>query len=403
MADRTAPGVRITLLENEKAANGIPLDLYGRIISFTYEDAEKKADKVSIQLDNHDLSLFDNHDLVGGAILEVSWGFLDKMSPPRRVVIKTLKGFTTLTGEGFATSALLNQKIKSRCFEKITRSNIASQIAREHGFTGSFVLIDKTSDVIDTVNQAAETDACFLKRIAAKEGYEFYIDDSGFHWHERNLDKPPVRVFHWRSGDENGDVLSINVESNLIKRVGKSVVKGRNPMAKSNIAESADNQNTDRTTLSDVIEVVDPETGKTSIQSRNTTVQVCPTAVGDSQKAGKMAKKSYKKAAELAVKLSMQVIGDPSLRAKSVVEVQGISDLLSGKYYVKDVKHSISASGYFCDLKLIRDGVGSRARPAGEKQKGKKNVHRQTDKKELVQFEVVNPETGKTRIEYRAG
>ena len=51
IVDRSGPGVRITLLDNERAPSGEPLDLAGRIIAFTYEDAEKKADQVSLQLD----------------------------------------------------------------------------------------------------------------------------------------------------------------------------------------------------------------------------------------------------------------------------------------------------------------------------------------------------------------
>ena len=55
LADRSAPGVRIVALANERAASGEPVDLAGRIIGFTYEDSEKKTDQVSIQLDNFDL------------------------------------------------------------------------------------------------------------------------------------------------------------------------------------------------------------------------------------------------------------------------------------------------------------------------------------------------------------
>ena len=43
IVDRSGPGVRVTLLDNERAPSGEPLDLAGRIIAFTYEDAEKKA------------------------------------------------------------------------------------------------------------------------------------------------------------------------------------------------------------------------------------------------------------------------------------------------------------------------------------------------------------------------
>src|SRR5688572_4479756 len=102
--DRSAPGVRITLLESERSAGGQPLDLRDRVLSFSYEDSEKKADQVSIQLDNFDLSLFERTELTGGAVLEVSWGYPRNMAPPRRVVVKKLKGFQQLTLEGQATS-----------------------------------------------------------------------------------------------------------------------------------------------------------------------------------------------------------------------------------------------------------------------------------------------------------
>ena len=88
--DTTAPGVRITLLADEKAASGEPLKLDGRIVSFSFEEGPKKADQVSLQLDNYDLALFDRDDIVGGATLEVSWGYPGNMAPPRRVVVKKL-------------------------------------------------------------------------------------------------------------------------------------------------------------------------------------------------------------------------------------------------------------------------------------------------------------------------
>ena len=42
--DRSAPGVRITLLADERAVSGEPLELGDRIIGFTFDDAERKAD-----------------------------------------------------------------------------------------------------------------------------------------------------------------------------------------------------------------------------------------------------------------------------------------------------------------------------------------------------------------------
>ena len=399
--DRSAPGVRITLLPDERAASGEPLELGDRIIGFTFEDAERKADKVSIQLDNFDLSLFDREDLMGGATLEVSWGYPGNMAVPRRVVVKKLKGFTTLTVEGQATSVLMNREAKTRNWENVTRAEVARQIAEEHGYEGEFIDVDDTEEVFDVINQSGETDARFLRRLAAREEFEFYVDDGGFHFHERRQSAAPTHVFTWFADPGRGDVMSINVESDLVKRAGRVTVRGRDPMRRATIESSTSNETADRSTLAEVVEVVDPETGATSLETRNATASVHPTSASTEGRARRESAARFRRAERATVKLSMRVVGDPTLHAKSIVEVRGVSGLLSGKYYVTEVKHVISSSGYTCDLKLTRDGSGRRARRLAREQRGERNTSRPRSDGELTQVEVVDPETGSTRIEYR--
>jgi len=399
--DRSAPGVRITLLPDERAASGEPLDLGDRIIGFTFEDAERKADKVSLQLDNFDLSLFDREDLMGGAALEVSWGYPGNMAVPRRVVVKKLKGFTTLTIEGQATSVLLNREAKTRSWENVTRAEVARQVAEEHGHQGEFVDVDDTEEVFDVINQSGETDARFLRRLAAREEFEFYVDDGGFHFHERRQDAAPTHVFTWFADPGRGDVLSVNVESDLVKRAGRVTVRGRDPMQRTTIESSASNDTAVRSTLAEVVEVVDPETGSTSLETRNATASVHPTSATTEGRARRESAARFRRAERATVKMSMRVVGDPTLHAKSIVEVRGVSGLLSGKYYVTDVKHVVSSSGYTCDLKLTRDGQGQRARQLAREQRGERNTSRPRTDGELTQVEAVDPETGATRIEYR--
>ena len=399
--DRSAPGVRITLLPDERAASGEPLDLGDRIIGFTFEDAERKADKVSLQLDNFDLSLFDRENLMGGAALEVSWGYPGNMAVPRRVVVKKLKGFTTLTIEGQATSVLLNREAKTRSWENVTRAEVARQVAEEHGHEGEFIDVDDTEEVFDVINQSGETDARFLRRLAAREEFEFYVDDGGFHFHERRQDAAPTHVFTWFADPGRGDVLSVNVESDLVKRAGRVTVRGRDPMQRTTIESSASNDTAVRSTLAEVVEVVDPETGSTSLETRNATASVHPTSATTEGRARRESAARFRRAERATVKMSMRVVGDPTLHAKSIVELRGVSGLLSGKYYVTDVKHVVSSSGYTCDLKLTRDGQGQRARQLAREQRGERNTSRPRTDGELTQVEAVDPETGATRIEYR--
>lgn len=404
IVDRSAPGVRVTVLPDENARSGEPLDLAGRIISFAFEDSERKADKVSFQLDNFDLELFEREDLMGGSVLEVSWGYPGNMSVPRRVVVKKLKGFTTLTVEGQALSVLMNREAKTRAWENVTRSDVARLIAKEHGYEGEFVHIDDTDEKLDVINQISETDARLLTRLASREEYEFFVDDSGFHFHERRQDIPPTHTFTWYSDPGRGDVISLNVESDLVRRAGRVTVKGRDPLQKTTVEASVTSDTAVRTTLGEVIEVVDPESGSTTLQTRNATSSVQPSSSTTELAARQESQARFRKAERKTIKLSMQVVGDPTLHAKSIIEVRGISSLLSGKYYLNEVKHNISSSGYTCDLKLTRDGTGRRiglSAQSQQQQGGSRNTSQLPKGGEMTQVEIVDFETGSAHIEFR--
>jgi hypothetical protein len=93
-----------------------------------------------------------------------------------------------------------------------------------------------------------------------------------------------------------------------------------------------------------------------------------------------------------------------------VVEVRGISRLLSGKYYVNEAKHVISSSGYVVELKLTRDGTGQRqgtgtgtTGATGQAQGGQPNRTAASTGGALSEVEVVAPHTGSAHVEYRRG
>ncbi len=405
ISKRDAPGVRVTLLSNERAPSGERLDLDGRILGFSFEDSDKKADKVTLQLDNFDLSLFERAELVNGAVVEVSWGYPGNMSAPRRVVLKKFKGFEVLNFEGQATSVLLNQHAKTRAWKGKTRSDVVRAIATEHGFTDPNLDIEETLVTLDSINQIGETDARLLRRLAAREAFEFFINDRGFHWRSRNQSTAPTHVLTWFSDPGRGDVLSVSVESDLTRRVGRVDVKGRDPLTRSNTSSDSANSNVDRSTLGTVVEVVDPRTGTTTLQQRNATASVQASSGADAASITRESAARFRKAERETIKLSVQVVGDPTIRAKTVIELRGVSSLLSGKYYVNEAKHAISSSGYVVDLKLTRDAGGRRsalaAADTGQAQAGQPNRNEAATGGALTPVEVIDRRTGTSRVEYR--
>ncbi|HEU4533006.1 MAG TPA: contractile injection system protein, VgrG/Pvc8 family [Polyangiaceae bacterium] len=405
--DRSAPGVRLSLLADARGSSLAPLDLGGRLVGFTFEDSDEKADKLTLELDNFDLALFDREELFGGALLEASWGYPGWMAPPRRAVVKSVKGFTALTLEAQALSALMNQHARARRFENATRAEVVRLVAAEHGYVGATLDVEDTRERYGVVNQAGETDARFLKRLAEREHFVFYVDALGLHFHRRRQEAAPTRVFTWYAGPGSGEVLSVRVESDLARRVGAARVRGRDPLRKETLDASSNATSAPRATLGDIVEVVDPETGATALQTRNATANVAPTSASSAGRARREADARFVKAEREAVKLSLQVVGDPTLAAKTVVEVRGLSALLSGKYYVRAVKHVVNGSGYACDLTLTRDGKGAPAAAdgRGRPQGGAKNPHAAPAPGDgsLQEFETVDPETGASMTSYRAG
>jgi hypothetical protein len=388
--------VRVTALPDEKAARGTPLRLDGRLLSFSFEDDEAKADKATFDFDNHDLALFEREELLGGSVLDVSWGYPDRMAPARRVVVKSIKGFETLRIEGLAVSVLMDQIARTRRWEHVTRAEVVRAVAQEHGLPSE---VENTTEVFDAIYQAGETDARLLRRLAGKERFAFYVDHTGLHWHAPVRGEAPAQVFTWRG---EGGILSLSIESNLLLRTGGVEVRARDPSARTTTTATGTSATSKRGTLAELLEVVEPERGTTRLLARNATKSVVASASAP-EVAGKEADARYAEGERSAVTLSMKVVGDPLLAAKSLVEVRGISPLLSGAYYVRSVKHELGGEGYTCDLRLTKDGVGRRAEGAAVPQDGARNraAGERGDGSRTV--EVVDKEAGGTRLEFRGG
>ena len=376
------------------------VDLSERVLSFTFEDSEKKADKLVLTVDNWDLANFDDPVWKKGNILEVSWGYPGEMAPARECVIQKVTGFQQLSIEAHAKSVLMNKVARCRTFENKKRSDVAREVAEENGYGAQLHDIEDSGEVLPLITQARMTDAQFLRQLATREGFEFYVDFDGLHFHQRRLGQRPVRVFRWYTAPEVGEVIAINIENDVTAKPGAVRVRGRDPLTRRDIDERGSNATTTRDSLAPVIEIVDPETGSTRLERRNVSEEVRPSPEASAGTARREADARFRRSQQTTVELTATVLGDPNVLAKTVVEFQGISQRLSGKYFVKEAKHKIDSSGYTVELKCLRDGtseVGG-APSAGRPNRGSAA---DADPNALRPVEVVDPETGATRIEYR--
>lgn len=329
------------------------LDQSVRILDLTYEDTVLKADSCQLTVDNFDLSNFvQDPNFRRGYEMEVQWGYAGNMSPPRRVIIRKITGGQQLKVEAISRGILMHKTRKRRRFEKMTRSQIVRQIAKEAGYEGLNVDLEETSEILDVVVQPNLTDAEMIKRLAKQQGHEFFIDFTGLHWHKTRMAQKPIRQLYWYTPPEQGDIMSFDIENDITGRPGIVTVKGYDPKTKARFSATGSNPTTKRDGAAKQVDTIDKIT---TTNDSNLVVETRPTAKPTQKQGQTYADKRFAGAQKVNVKLKMDIVGDPSLVAKSVIAVGGIGPLVDGNYYVRTVKHQIGSSGYKCSTESVTD------------------------------------------------
>lgn len=377
--ERNAPAYYVTVVPEGGTAEEV--DLTERVLSFAFDDDERKVDKLSLTVDNNDLAAFDDPVWSKGNLIRFSFGYDGLMSPVREAIIRKVTGGRTLTIEAHAKAVLMDTETKQRVFENTTRSEIVRQIAKENGYASTEALfIEETSEVYETVTQANYTDAQFLRKLAHLQGYEFFIDFDGFHWHPRRVNQQPILELVYFTDPGQGDILDFVVESNITRLPGKISFCSRDPRFKESICESADNESDkNRDATAPFIIVRDKRTGKLE-KKPATASEVTVADNSESQgEAADKAKGNFRRGQQNAVKLSLQLVGNPTMLAKSVIHVRGMGKRLSGRYYVRSVRHTLGTNGYTMEAMVSTDGANAAFGDAGEEMSSSAAVQTQVD------------------------
>lgn len=396
---RSAPNFSVRIFQPSKAA--VRVDVTKRVLTVEVDDVDAMADKIDLSVDNFDLTLFDDPMWKTGNMMEISWGYAGNMTKPRDFIITKITGSLQLKIIAFSRSMLMNTQQKSKTFTNQKRSQVAATIAKAYGYTGDQLIIDDTKVVQSSIVQAKLTDAALLMDMAKKEGFVFFIDFDGFHFHRRKFGKAPKKKLVYYT-DLTGEILRFDVENDVTVKPGRINAVGRDPLKKTDIKVTADNASTDRAALQPVIEIVDPRTGQTHLQPMAAEHTMTTTAA-DAASAKREADGRFIKTQQTTVLITFDCIGDPDLGAKMVIEVAGISKRLSGRYYITKAVHKISSSEYTMVLHGRTDGTQG-VRPASNvKNDGHLNTKGVADPNALHPVEIVDPHTGQTSTKYVKG
>ncbi len=239
----------------------------------------------------------------------------------------------------------LRMGTKNKVYTKKKDSEIAGEIAKEHGLTSQ---ADDTKTVYPYVFQNNQSDYEFLLKRAAYLDYELYADDKKMYFVKSRAAKAPeLPDFTFKK-----DFEELDLELKALTRGSKVSVRGWDVKEKKEIEATA--QKGDETT-----KMGGKESGY-EISSKG--IEETPVAVWvenlvDLNEAKSVAAAVYNSLLREFISGRGKCWGNPLLRAGKSVRLMGMDERFSGSYYIVSTIHNIDSEGYTTIFKVKRTGI----------------------------------------------
>lgn len=355
------------------------VDVSDSVYGIEVVDHERKKDTCRITLDNHLLDKLDSPIWRRGSKFRVIYGHADRRSPARLFVVTKISGGRTLSVEMTGREAIMDTAKVRRVFTNVRRSDVIKRIAAEYGYSAEF--IEDTEHIFESLSQPNITDFAFVNRLARKEGFQFWLDENGFHFKERKVGERPLRTLIYHVDPLKGDIIDFSFENEIRGKPARVTMKGRDPLNRENFAVSKDNNTDPNRDVMSSAAVTSAEEAIISFSqgdnaaafsaskaaldglnkdsaSVNAGSEDVPTAAHSKSEVEAEAKGRFRRVQQSITKLRLQIRGDATILAKNVILITGMGSRFSGRWYVQGATHALSAgSGYVTDLALSTDGV----------------------------------------------
>ncbi len=318
--------------------NGRPLaaELYARLTLVRVEESVHLPDYFALHFDDPHFELFDQGTFTLGTRVEIA--FRAEGDP----VVVTSGEITAISVEpgvsgrhemvltGLDLTHRLARGPKSRSFQRVTDADIATRIAGEYGLRPE---VDGTGEVHDYVLQAGESDYAFLRRRAARIGFDFWISERVFHFKRspRGAGAPPA--LRW---GQNLHRFTVRFASG--ERCDEVQVRGWDPLGKQAVTGRATQG--DPGTDAPVAEEMAGAARHSFGRVRRSTGQF---PVADQAEADALATSFLLRTSGAEVILRGEAAGDPMIGAGTQVRLERVGGRLSGRYRITSVEHVYGA------------------------------------------------------------
>lgn len=363
-------------LSNWSTASNINQMIAERLVQFEYSDHCRKIDKATLILRNDDYAAFETPLFIKGQQYVVTWGWPGKTTAPQRVIIKSVKAAgDTITIVAHCMISLMNKEKRSRFSESSTDSEFVEKIAEFYGYLGSAQHIEKTEIRHDITQPRWMTDAQMVRKLANANGFEFYVEPSGFHWHRRDTTQKQVADFIYRVDGGVGTILDRPVfDTDISAGVSRIRVIARDPVTKKMVEGSCGISDETDTSLGDGDEIFDTNEEAGLRGKRSSREEIIRGGLMTQQEAQRKAEAIYRDTAKGRYKCSFSIIGNPDVTAKKLIGLWKVSTSLDGLYFIDECKSIITPGKYISTISCTKDARSETK--ASNKRPGKSKVNK---------------------------
>ena len=353
--DFYVPTFRLTL-KNRPAGAEIVRD----VMSVTFKDSLTDIDSFELVINNWDAQtraykFSDDKRFDPGTEVTLEMGYYGSAGMELMLTgeITSLRpsfpagGAPTLAVSGLNLLHRFRGEQQSHTYTDKTDSQIAKAVASRLGVT--VVTGDLTEQPHAYIVQDNVYDIVFLMERARDNGYELVVREGKpptlYFGPSTAAARPAYRLIYGRS------LVEFQPNLTTANQVGKVVVRGWDPIAKKKIEYVA---GANELATEGLGGGVAPGVQKSYADRK----EIISTRIVDSEaEAKRIAVQTLQQISKGLVTATASTVGLPTLRAGNVVEIGGLGERFSGRYYVTDTTHTIGEGGYTTQFGCRREEV----------------------------------------------
>ena len=267
-----------------------------------------------------------------GNPVEIGFGYRDQTPPLMTGEITgvepafLLAQAPTLTLRGHDRRHRLMRARRTRTFTNCKDSDIASRLAGEAGLGPD---VQDSGVTLPYVLQHNQTDLEFLSMRARRIGYEVSVQDRTLRFGPRKTDQSPVLTLH-----REVELLEFRPRLCTLGQVSEFEVHGwsaqdkKEVIGRAKVGDESKLMGGSRSGPASVRQAFEPPVSARVSQP-----------VHGQEEADQLARRGFVEMALGHIRAEALCIGEPRLRAGTVVKVEGLGERFSGLYYITSVEH----------------------------------------------------------------